>query len=277
METVLAAFVILFIILFAALTLSDALISNQTDLSLAAQAMSEQIEARMNTAVDVVGARIFDEGSQVEFRVLNTGSSHLSDFSRWDVIVQYYDVSTPLLYHVLYLPYTTSEPVVNEWRVREIYIDTALDITEVYEPDILNPDEQAIIQAKVIPSVGAGQTLYAVISTVNGVQTSTMVRRNVPPVVTINTGLQLVGVLEAVISRTQLETSDPDDEPLNLIYTVTVEPTEGSLSLPETFTQADIDAGLLNYTYTGTQPDNFEFTVSDGEDTTETHTFTITP
>jgi hypothetical protein len=129
-----------------------------------------------------------------------------------------------------------------------------------------------------ILTIGAGQTLYAVIAVPEGAQTSTMFTRNVPPVVSINAGLLLVGNLSGGITTAALVTTDPDHEPAELTYTITTPPLLGTLSYPDTFTQADIDDGLVTYTFIGLPAaDSFQFTVSDGVDITGIHTFTITP
>jgi hypothetical protein len=79
-----------------------------------------------------------------------------------------------------------------------------------------------------------------------------------------------------VISGGDLLTTDNDDPPENLIYTVTQLPSDGSLSLGATFTQQQIDAGSLSYTHTGTDADLFKFVVSDGYDVIGAYTFLIT-
>jgi uncharacterized delta-60 repeat protein len=75
------------------------------------------------------------------------------------------------------------------------------------------------------------------------------------------------------ITSARLQVLDVDNTPAQLVFTTTVIPTEGSLLLNgvaltanATFTQADIDAGLVTYQHSGSElnSDSFTFTVSDG-------------
>ena len=85
-----------------------------------------------------------------------------------------------------------------------------------------------------------------------------------------------------------LNESDPDDDGAELTYTVTTATGNGTLRLSgvalgvnDTFTQADIDAGILTYDHNGseTTSDSFSFSLADGgEDgtTAASGTFNIT-
>jgi Cadherin-like domain/Cadherin-like/Concanavalin A-like lectin/glucanases superfamily/Bacterial Ig domain len=75
------------------------------------------------------------------------------------------------------------------------------------------------------------------------------------------------------ITSARLQVLDVDNTAAQLVYTVTVIPTEGGLLLNgmvltanATFTQADINAGLVTYLHNGSElnSDKFTFTVSDG-------------
>lgn len=93
---------------------------------------------------------------------------------------------------------------------------------------------------------------------------------NDAPEVAVNTGLNVREGEARTITMGQLETSDVDDGPADLDYTVTVQPTAGNLLLDgetaTTFTQADINSGSLAYEHTNLEitSDSFEFTVADG-------------
>jgi hypothetical protein len=103
-----------------------------------------------------------------------------------------------------------------------------------------------------------------------------------PPVVTTNAGLTLNQGATAVIPATDLKASDPDNTPAELAFTVTTAPAHGSLlkggNPVTTFTQADINNGLIFYRHDNseTTTDGFSFTVSDGTLTTAATTFAIT-
>ncbi len=103
-----------------------------------------------------------------------------------------------------------------------------------------------------------------------------------------NTGLTLSEGVTATITSSELATSDVDNTAAQLVYTVDVAPANGTVYLSgvalnagDTFTQADIDGGLITYTHNGgeTTADSFDFTVDDGAGTTTSSTFnfTVTP
>ena len=88
-----------------------------------------------------------------------------------------------------------------------------------------------------------------------------------------------------VITTAMLETTDVDNTAAQLIYTVTAATGNGTLRLSgtalgvsDTFTQADIDAGLVTYDHDGSETvsDCFDFSVDDGAGTSTSGTFNIT-
>ncbi|MBW4522495.1 MAG: VCBS domain-containing protein [Scytolyngbya sp. HA4215-MV1] len=111
------------------------------------------------------------------------------------------------------------------------------------------------------------------------------------PVVVNNLGLTVdEGAPATTIANTLLQFSDANNPPDQVTYTLSVLPTKGilrlngtQLTIGQTFTQADIDAGRLSYLNDGTEAisDKFQFTVSDGIVTTPvgpvTFNITITP
>ena len=108
---------------------------------------------------------------------------------------------------------------------------------------------------------------------------------NVPPSVSINTGLTVLEGGSAGITVAQLLVEDVQENAAQLTYTVTSGPTNGTLrknGLPVTapFTQADINGGLISYLHDGseTTSDSFGFEVFDGYDTiADTFDITVTP
>lgn len=105
---------------------------------------------------------------------------------------------------------------------------------------------------------------------------------------TTNTGLTVnEGDIGSVITRFMLETTDADNSPSQLVYTLTSIPAPATgtllrngtvLSVGQTFTQADVNAGLLTYDHSGAESfsDAFSFTVDDGAGTQSSGTFAIT-
>jgi hypothetical protein len=106
----------------------------------------------------------------VEVALRNSGQTKLGDFARWDVIVQYYDSGGT--YYVKWLPYIEGTPGDNEWRKKGIYLNSENLTAEVFEPGILNPGEELVIEAKLNPPVGVGTTNLVVTSTPSGIPAS---------------------------------------------------------------------------------------------------------
>ncbi len=82
-----------------------------------------------------------------------------------------------------------------------------------------------------------------------------------------------------------LAATDSDNAPSEIVYTITSETINGTvtrggidLGLNDTFTQADLDNGLISYDHDGseTTTDAFDFTVTDGDIILSSDTFDIT-
>ena len=100
-------------------------------------------------------------------------------------------------------------------------------------------------------------------------------------VLTTNSPLTVAEGATGAISAARLTTTDVDNTPAQLVYTITSGPTNGTLkrsgSATNSFTQADINAGLVTYQHDGseTTSDSFAFTVDDGQGTSTSATFNI--
>ena len=95
---------------------------------------------------------------------------------------------------------------------------------------------------------------------------------NDPPVLVNNGPASVNEGATITITNTLLLTTDVDHAPSQLTYTLTLRPTNGTLlkngtplALGDTFTQADIDNGLIVYEHDGSETvsDVFQFTVQD--------------
>ena len=144
------------------------------------------------------------------------------------------------------------------------------------------------------PNANGTATIDAVLQD-NGSGTSPNVNASAPQTFTIdvaavndeqvlatNNGLTLARGSSAVISASLLETTDVDDLPNDLVYTVTSGPTHGTLLVNGTpatqFTQQQINSGLVSYQHDGTATlaDSLGLTADDGEGTASSGTFQIT-
>ncbi len=171
METVLASIILITIFFFGVMTISDTYFSVQDTILVATQAREARNEARTRTALAVVGIETKSAGTIIEITLRNGGTTKLADFDQWDLVVQYYTAAG--VYVTDWFPYVASPaPDDNQWTVTGIYSSAAGAIAEVYEPGILNPGEEMVIQVKVSPAVGADTTNLATIAVSNGVSLS---------------------------------------------------------------------------------------------------------
>ncbi|EFO80749.1 Cna B domain-containing protein [Oscillochloris trichoides DG-6] len=100
-----------------------------------------------------------------------------------------------------------------------------------------------------------------------------------------NKGMEVSEGGTKTILTSELSASDPDTTAANLIFTITNAVDNGTLyrgttplGVNSTFTQADLDSGLISYTHNDseTSSDSFTFNLTDGANPTTGHIFTIT-
>jgi len=166
------AIVTLFVValmLTAVLSWSQASVDS---LDSAAQSWKQMVEtAREVSRTDISVIDVQKQGAYRELFVQNCGEVHLAQFSKWDVIVHYYDA--PGNYHVSCLSYTEDlSPGDNQWTVVTIYSDESLSQGEGFEPGILNPGEVMLLRSKLTPAEGASTSNWITVSSNNGVVAS---------------------------------------------------------------------------------------------------------
>jgi len=172
METVLPAFIVIILLLSATLMPAQHSLAAQDRIQLARQATDARLQERARTDLAPVSAQVSDNGTVVDIRLRNAGQTRLTDFDRWDVMIQYYDAAGA--YHIAWLPYVEGgEPANNEWAVEALYLEAAGSAPEIYEPGVLNPAEEMVIRFRVSPVVGQETTNLAVLATPNGLRLST--------------------------------------------------------------------------------------------------------
>ncbi len=259
MENILAAIILIFILLFGALTLSNAFLSAQDTVQQAWADATDRDQEMQHTAIEPQDVEILNAGSLIEVTLRNSGSLKLMDFDRWDVFVEYYDDAATPVYHVERLAYNPMASN-NEWAVKGIYLDAAQDIKESYEPGIVDPGEEMLLDLYVSPAVG--QTAQVTVATDSGIRASLIGMVNQPPTLPVDTGIKVAAAGSTAFTPDTLQAVDTDNTDDQLTYTVVTPPEQGTL--PDEFTQAQIDDGKVVYTHTGTDADSFEFTVSDG-------------
>ncbi|KAM4734316.1 chondroitin sulfate proteoglycan 4 [Anableps anableps] len=102
-----------------------------------------------------------------------------------------------------------------------------------------------------------------------------------PPMVTRNTGLEVLAGEQAIITASMLSTEDADTPAEELVYHIEMA-TNGVMTLKENpreriqnFSQAHINRGEIIFTHEGEESGEFSFTVTDGEHTSPLYRFVI--
>ena len=167
MDSALATLILTTAVLFGVLTFADSYFTTQDQLWQARSLMELQEEERSTTALEFRQSNVTAAGALVELTFRNVGSSKIADFDQWDLIIQHYNVLGD--YTVQWLPYTTGlDPGINQWVVAGIYLSAAEGTAELYEPAILHPGEEIVIQARLVPPIGPSTTNLATLAVASG-------------------------------------------------------------------------------------------------------------
>jgi len=152
------------------LGITNSTIKSVSNISQAQKEAQILINEKMRTEISIISTEVDATGAQVEAVVRNCGEVKLYEFENWDVIVEYYRANGDLI--INRLDYASTNPGANEWTVEGIYLDAQNGISEIFEPGILNPDEEAKLTLLLNPPVGPDTTNRLVIGTENGVISS---------------------------------------------------------------------------------------------------------
>ncbi len=144
------------------------------------------------------------------------------------------------------------------------------------------------VAESIIRDLAPGQYFLRVFSTGENSNYNLVFDINNFPVLAVNTPLAVDEGALGTISSTVLQVTDTEDSASELTYTVTTLPSNGTLLLNgfslngvNSFTQADLDNGLLTYQHDGSETltDSFTFTVADsgGASFNNVFTFAINP
>jgi len=157
METAITVLIILSVVLFGALTIAHGYLSSQYVISGSWWEMMERLGERARTSISL-GATSATT-TTVTAILTNDGDTKLADFGQWDVILQY--DGTDDQEHIEWCHYASGPGC--QWTK---------NISEVFEPEILNPDEE--MEITIVPTTEITPTgrVEATIATPNGIRTT---------------------------------------------------------------------------------------------------------
>jgi len=169
MESTIAILIGVALMVYGAVTLGGEALRAVDTVSVSWRAMESVAGERSRTEVSLTETQTEEAGAVLKVTLVNDGSQKLHSFSKWDVMIQYYDVGGD--YFIRWLPYTSSaDPGANQWTVSGLYVNAPTD-AEIFEPGILNPGEELLLKARVSPAAVVTQTMM-IVGTSNGVTTS---------------------------------------------------------------------------------------------------------
>lgn len=171
MAVVIASLMIVGLLLSAVGTMAQRSFASLDTASDAWKRMETRSTSIARTGIQVIGSA--DSNPVWDVTVKNSGQTPLADFDSWDVIVQY---SLPSgAFQVTRLSYTAVPPPGdNQWTVTGIFINAGAGTPEVFQPKILDPNEEMVIRLKLAPAPPISGDRRITISAPNGVSISTM-------------------------------------------------------------------------------------------------------
>ncbi len=128
------------------------------------RAQETRHEQQNQTGLSVTSTAIDPAGANVTVTVHNDGQTPISDFSKMDVLVQYFG-ETGTRYDK-WVPYTTGALASNTWKPGAFTND-------VFEPGIVNAGESMQVLIRVNPVIGPATTNLAIVGSEKGVTVQT--------------------------------------------------------------------------------------------------------
>lgn len=172
MASLFIGLVVIALIIVATLALQGASLSSASEISKAWGNMTDRTGERARTELTLLTADIAGTGANIDISFRSTGQTALADFSRWDVMIRYYQTSNNQDMRTLWLPYSTeAQPPDGEWTVSGLYL-VVDSVPEVYEPNVFNPGEEMVIRLNITPAIPTSTDNIVTIGVANGVTVS---------------------------------------------------------------------------------------------------------
>jgi hypothetical protein len=168
MESVLVSLVSMAMVILSTVIMTVSTFHSASKIADAWRTMEQVSTSVARTEISAVPPGTY-QGGPLEIVVENKGYTNLSDFSSWDVIVQYQSGSSR------YLAYAQYPPAEDQWAVKEIHV--ASGQPEVFDLGILDPAELMTVSLNLAPEIAAGEMAKVTISTSNGVTSQCFVAR----------------------------------------------------------------------------------------------------
>ncbi len=163
METAITAIIVIMVLLFAVFSSAESFFSAQAAVVESWQEMEQRMEDHARTDLSAIGA--VTDGNVVTVTLRNDGSTKLADYDQWDVLMDYTGLSRD---YVEWYDYVTGTLDSGEWKVHDWYLDASAETAEVFDPQILNPGEEMVIEISVSYTISTASTSLATVASPNG-------------------------------------------------------------------------------------------------------------
>lgn len=164
METAITAVIVTMVFLFAVFTSAENYFSAQDAVVRSWQEMEQRMEDHARTDLSAVGA--VTDGNVVTLTLRNDGGTKLADYDQWDVLLDYTGLSSD---YVEWHEYVTGALGPGQWKVHDWYLDASAETAEVFDPQILNPGEEMVIEISVSYTISTTSVNLATVATPNGI------------------------------------------------------------------------------------------------------------
>lgn len=124
-----------------------------------------EAERIVNSSIIPLSASV--STTDVDIVIANSGRLKYAgpDLENWEVVIRYEDAGGTA--YIEYLTYA-SVLATGSWTVQQIYLDQATSTVEIFELDILNPDEEMVIRARLVNTPGPSTLNLVTISPPEG-------------------------------------------------------------------------------------------------------------
>ncbi len=157
-------------IVAGAISLTGAALTSADDASTAWDRMTKRTGQAFRTELELVSADAGGSGQDIDIYIRNTGQTSLSDFSWWDVMIEYYSQASSTDLNFAWLSSTSTPPASGQWAVKGIFMDAETEEAEVFEQNVFNPGEEMTIRLNISPEIPAGTTNLVIIAAPNGIR-----------------------------------------------------------------------------------------------------------
>jgi hypothetical protein len=169
LETAFVSIICVALMIIGGMTMSQGFLRSIDNTSANIGEISERDQNIMRTNISILTASQ-SANNTLEVQLKNIGQTKLAAYEKWDIIVHVTDAGG--ISQVTWLPYDANGLNNNEWQLKGIYINAATRTPEVFDPGLLNPDEEMVIDCQLDPPVGPNTINLVSISTPNGITIS---------------------------------------------------------------------------------------------------------